>query len=72
MSVAYFDSIDWLEACDLYQATQDEFWSSSFDFILDVDPDFARNELQSMYDLPNDWSDFTPRRKHQPDDDCPF
>ena len=72
MSVAYFDSIDWLEACDLYQSKQDESWSSIFDFILDVDAKFVRADLESTYDLPDDWSDFTPRRKRQPDDDCPF
>ena len=61
--------IDWLEACDLYQSIQDESISEMLDSILDVAPEFPREFIADMYQLSDDWSDFTPAR---PSDDCPF
>lgn len=61
--------IDWIEACDLYQDTQDISTSEMLDSVLAVAPEFPREFIADMYQLPDDWSDFTPAR---PSDDCPF
>ena len=71
MSVAYFDSIDWIAACDLYQDTQDRLTFDVMDHILAMEPEFVFRHLEDMYSLPDDFSDFTPP-PDSPDLDCPF
>ncbi len=61
--------LDWLEVCDLYQSIQDTSISEMLDSILAVAPEFPREFIAEMYQLSDDWSDFTPAR---PSDDCPF
>ena len=60
MSVAYFDSIDWIAACDQYQDTQDRVTFEVLDQILEMTPEFVSSYLEEMYSLPDDFSDFTP------------
>ena len=61
--------IDWLDACDLYQDTQDVSTSEMLDAVLYITPEFPREFITEMYQLSDDWSDFTAVR---PSDDCPF
>ena len=52
--------IDWIQACDLYQDTQDRMTFEVLDQILEMTPEFLVEYLDQMYTLPEGFSDFTP------------
>ncbi len=52
--------IDWIQACDLYQDTQDRLTFEVLDQILEMTPEFLVEYLDQMYALPEGFSDFTP------------